>query len=93
MKTRNRRVTPKGILEKVSGRKVDPNLLPASQKVQIMEFLLSCDYDMLGELADENYPAFIMLNARLLIDRDLRSFIGILRQCRLMAREDALNAK
>ena len=40
--TKNRRTTPKGIMERVTGKKLESNVLPAAHKVLIMEYLLSC---------------------------------------------------
>lgn len=93
MAERNRRFTPKGLLEKMAGRKVDPNLLPAIHKVQIMEYLLTCPASELNDYQSPDCPNFIYESAKLLIDSRLPDFIGVLNQCRIMAREDALNAK
>lgn len=90
---RDRRTTPKGIVEKVSGRKIEPNLLPATHKVQIMEYLLTCDNEELTRLVDNNHPAFVVLCARLLCDRKISEYMNLLRLCRLMTREEAINAK
>ena len=90
---RNRRITPKGILEKVAGRKIDPNLLPALHKVQIMEFLLICPSDELGQYQDNDLPVLITECADMLREGRLFDFTRILDLCRKMAKEDALNAK
>jgi len=90
---RNRRITPKGVLEKMAGRKVEPNLLPAIHKVQIMEYLLTCPASELNDYQTPDCPDFIYEAAKLLIDSRLPDFISVLNQCRIMAREDALNAK
>lgn len=90
---RDRRVTPKGILEKMAGRKIDPNLLPATHKVQILEYLLTCPASELNDYQAADSPNFIYESAKLLIDSRLPDFINVLNQCRIMAREDALNAK
>ncbi len=93
MAERNRRFTPKGLLEKMSGRKIDPNLLPAIHKVQILEYLLMCPASELNDYQTSDIPNFIYEAAKLLIDSRLPDFISVLNQCRIMAREDALNAK
>ena len=93
MAERNRRFTPKGLLEKMAGRKVDPNLMPAIHKVQIMEYLLTCPASELSDYQTPDCPNFIYESAKLLIDSRLPDFISVLNQCRIMAREDALNAK
>ena len=90
---RDRRITPKGILEKMAGRKIDPNLLPAIHKVQILEYLLTCPASELNDYQTADCPNFIYEAAKLLIDSKLPDFISVLNQCRVMAREDALNAK
>ena len=89
----NRRTTPKGILEKMAGRKVEHNLLPAIHKVQILEYLLTCPASELNKYQQGDCPEFIYESAKLLIDGKLLDFIGVLNLCRIMAREDALNAK
>lgn len=92
-KCRERRYTPKGILEKMAGIKIDPNLLPAIHKVQIMEYLLTCPASELTDYQTPDCPNFIYEAAKLLIDSRLPDFISVLNLCRQMAREDALNAK
>lgn len=79
------------MLEKVSGRKIDPNLLPATHKVQILEYLLTCPAKELSEYQHGECPNFIYEAAKLLIDSRLPEFINVLNVCRQMAREDALN--
>ncbi len=90
---KQRRFTPKGLLEKMVGRKIDPNLLPAIHKVQIMEYLLTCPANELSDYQTGDTPNFIYESAKMLIDSRLPDFISVLDQCRTMAREDALNAK
>jgi len=90
---RNRRLTPKGLLEKMVGRKIDPNLLPAIHKVQIMEFLLTCPASELTEYQGSENPSFICQCADMLREGRMLEFTQVLNLCRIMAREDALNAK
>lgn len=90
---RNRRLTPKGMLEKMVGRKIDPNLLPAIHKVQIMEYLLSCPHGTLAEYQDNDNPSFICQCVDMLREGRILEFTQVLNLCRQMAREDALNAK
>lgn len=93
MNERNRRVTPKGNLEKMVGRKIDPNLLPAIHKVQIMEFLLTCSHDELVKYVSIDQPVFIVICAKMINEMKLDEYMSVLDRCRAMAREDALNAK
>ena len=81
------------MLEKVSGRKIDPNLLPAIHKVQILEYLLTCPASELSDYQSSDCPNFIYEAAKLLLDSRLPEFINVLSLCRIMAREDALNTK
>ncbi len=90
---RNRRLTPKGLLEKMAGRKVDPNLLPAIHKVQIMEFLLSCPSGELAEYRSDENPTFIVQCVDMLREGRMLDFTQVLNLCRIMAREDSLKAK
>lgn len=87
--TKRRRVTPKGILEQMAGRKIDPNILPASHKVQILEYLLVCPASELNDYQTSDCPNFIYEAAKLLIDSRLPEYMGMLNICRIMAREDA----
>ena len=90
---KSRRFTPKGILEKMVGRKIDPNLLPAIHKVQIMEYLLTCPFEEISELRGKDIPIFVAICARMLANEEIARYMSVLNRCRLMAREDALNAK
>ena len=90
---RNRRLTVKGVLEEMVGRKIDPNLLPAIHKVQIMEYLLSCPQGELSEFQSNENPTFICQCVDMLREGRMLDFTKILNLCREMAREDALNAK
>ncbi len=89
MKERNRRVTPKGILEKVTGKKLENNILPAAHKVLIMEYLLSCPITEIATDKDITYPTFIYECATLLEEDRIGEDITILCQCRTIAKEDA----
>ena len=86
--TKNRRTTPKGILERVTGKKLESNVLPASHKVLIMEYLLSCSTKEIEQYKDITYPTFIFECATLLSDDRIGEYMTILCQCRTMARED-----
>ena len=88
MKERNRRTTPKGILERVTGKKLENNILPASHKVLIMEYLLSCSTKEMIKYKELEYPTFINECAMLLFNGKLGEYISVLSQCRAMARED-----
>lgn len=91
--TKNRRTTPKGILERVTGKKLENNILPASHKVLIMEYLLSCPMKEIQKYNDIEYPAFISECATLLYNDRLNEYISILHQCRQMEREDEANER
>jgi len=93
MAEKNRRITPKGLLVKMVGRKIDPNILPAIHKVQIMEYLLTCPISQLVEYRESNIPTFIHVSAKMLVEGRIPDYMSVLNQCRIMAREDALNAK
>ena len=90
---RNRRLGPKGLLEKMVGRKIDPNLLPAIHKVQIMEYLLTCPTNELPEYQSDDNPTFVCQCVDMLREGRMLEFTQVLNLCRIMAREDALNAK
>lgn len=90
---RNRRIGPKGTLEKMAGRKVYHNLLPAIHKVQIMEFLLTVPINELGIYQSQNNASFITLCADMLREGRMLDFARVLNLCRQMTKEDALNAK
>lgn len=91
--TKNRRTTPKGILERVTGKKLESNVLPAAHKVLIMEYLLSCPTKEMTKYKELEYPTFIYDCALLLCNGKLDEYISALNQCRAMAREDANGAK
>lgn len=91
--TKNRRTTPKGIMERLSGKKLESNVLPASHKVLIMEYLLSCPMKEVQKYSDIEYPTFITECASLLYNDRMSDFINILALCRNMAREDEANER
>ena len=93
MSERNRRTTPKGIMERVTGKKLENNVLPAFHKVLIMEYLLSCPVKEIVKYKDIEYPTFIFECATLLNDDRMGEYMNVLEQCRIMAREDALKEK
>lgn len=76
-------------MERVSGKKLESNVLPASHKVQIMEYLLSCSVRELNKYKDIDHPTFIYECAALLIDDRMEEYLNVLTRCRAMAREDA----
>jgi hypothetical protein len=86
--TKNRRTTPKGIMERVTGKKLESNVLPASHKVLIMEYLLSCPTKEVQKYSDIEYPTFINECATLLYNDRLYEFMKVLSICRDMAEED-----
>ena len=93
MSERNRRTTPKGILERVTGKKLENNVLPASHKVLIMEYLLSCPIKEIERYKDINHPTFIFECATLLSEDRIGEYITVLSQCRIMAKEDENNVR
>ena len=91
--TKNRRTTPKGILERLTGKKLENNVLPASHKVLIMEYLLSCPTKEMTKYKELEYPTFINECVTLLCNGRLGEYVGVLNQCRIMAKEDEENAR
>jgi len=55
-------------------------MLPAKDKVLIMQYLLEQPYEKLKELTQDKYPAFIALSARLLVERQLNNFMDVYAQ-------------
>lgn len=55
-------------------------MLPAKDKVLIMQHLLEQPYEKLKELTQDKYPAFIALSARLLVERQLNNFMDVYAQ-------------
>lgn len=90
---RNRRIGPKGALEKMAGRKIDHNLLPAIHKVQIMEFFLTLPANELVVYQSQDNASFITQCAEMLREGRIFDFVRVLDLCRQMAKEDALNTK
>lgn len=88
--TKSRRITTKGVLEKVTGKRLKNNLLSAKDKVEIMEYLLQCQTAEMIGYNDNTYPTFIVECALLLIDNKFSEYMAILDKCRQMAREDGL---
>lgn len=66
-------------LEKELGVKFR-EMLPAKDKVLIMQYLLEQPYDKLKDLMQDKYPAFIALSARLLAERQLNDFMDVYAQ-------------
>lgn len=66
-------------LEKELGVKFR-EMLPAKDKVLIMQYLLEQPYAKLKELTQDKYPAFIALSARLLVDSQLNNFMDVYAQ-------------
>ena len=89
---RNRRTTPKGMLEKAVGKNLAVCMLPASHKVQIMEHLLSCPASELNNYQTSEWANFIYECAHMLIDGRMLEYMQCLNLCRQMAREDEENA-
>ena len=50
-------------------------MLPAKDKVLIMQYLLEQPHEKLKELTQSKYPAFIALSARLLVECQLNNFM------------------
>jgi len=88
--TKRRRITPKGLLEQMAGRRIDPNILPASHKVVILEYLLVCPASELNDYQTSDCPNFIYESAKLLIDSRLPEYMNMLSICRAMAQEDSI---
>lgn len=66
-------------LEKELGVKFR-EMLPAKDKVLIMQYLLEQPHDKLQQLTQNKYPAFIALSARLLVECKLNEFMDVYAQ-------------
>ena len=77
----NRRTTPKGFLEKETGKKIDRPLMPSKHKVQIMEYLLTLPYNKIQEYVKDDFPAFVVLSAKMLLDGNLALYIATIKEC------------
>lgn len=55
-------------------------MLPAKDKVLIMQYLLEQPHEKLKELTQSKYPAFIALSARLLVECQLNNFMEVYAQ-------------
>ena len=93
MATKDRRTTPKCMLEKATGKSLNIEMMPAAHKVQIIEYLLSCPASELNEYQHGEWPNFIYEAAKMLIDSRLNELMQVLALCRQMAREDETNAR
>lgn len=91
--TRNRRVSPKGILEREEGKKLDFILLPSIHKVQIMEFLLTLSMDGLEKYLSTKYPSFVANCACILRQGKIREYMELLQLCKQMEREERMNSR
>ena len=87
MAKRNRQLKTKAVIQKMSGKRI-ANLLPAQDKVDIMEYLLQCPASELQSYKGEDYPTFIVECATLLAGQRIGDYISLLRECRAMAEED-----
>ena len=88
---RNRRTTPKCMLEKAARKSLAVSILPASHKVQILEYLLSCPAHELNQYQTSEWANFIYESARMLIDGRMLEFLQCLDMCRKMAKEEDEN--
>lgn len=66
-------------LEKELGVKFR-EMLPAKDKVLIMQYLLEQPAEKLRELTNDKYPAFIALSARLLVKAQINDFMDVYAQ-------------
>ena len=89
---RNRRTTPKCMLEKAVGKNLSVCMLPALHKVQIMEHLLSCPASELNRYQTGEWPNFIYECAHMLIDGRMLEYMQCLAICRQMSKEEGENA-
>lgn len=93
MAAKERRLTAKGVLEKVCGNDVDRNHISPVDKVAIMEYLFSCPMGEVVRYNDNDLPSFIVSCALLLINSQLKEYMEVLRVCREIAKEDNFMAK
>lgn len=89
---RKRQIKTKTLVQQMSGKKI-ANLLPAQDKVDIMEYLLQCPASELHAYVEKRYPIFITECAMLLAEKRIGDYIALLRQCRAMATEDVHSTK
>lgn len=83
-----RRKTAKGILKDACGKDIERNLISAIDKVDIMEYLLSCSMDEVIGYNRNQYPSFIVSCALLLANNHLKEYMGVLEKCRRIAKKD-----
>lgn len=87
MVAKERRLTAKGILQKVCGKDICRNHISPADKVAIMEYLFSCTMEEVVKYKDNGLPAFVVSCSRLLANNQLSEYLDILQTCRKMAKE------
>lgn len=88
-----RSLKAKGILERACGRKLTNNIITPADKVEIMEYLLACPVSEMSGYNDPSMPSFIVECAVMLLNNQIREYMGVLSICRHMAREDTFTQK
>jgi len=68
-------------------------MLPARDKVLIMQYLLEQDENKLAELAESSLPAFITICAQQLVDHELNKFMEVYELFKQEAKECEENSK
>lgn len=77
------------MLEKATGKSLAVSILPASHKVQIMEYLLSCPARELNEYQTGDWANFIYESAHMLLDGRMLEYLQCLALCRQMVKDEA----
>lgn len=90
-KKRSRVSKVKNLIMKQEGRRQN-DVLPAQDKVDIMEFLLQCPADKMLSYNNNKYPTFIVGCALLLINNKMDVYFSVLESCKRMAKNDSLSA-
>lgn len=92
MEKRKRAIRIKTQIEQMTGKKIT-DMLPAKDKVAIMEYLLQCPtLEMVG-YNNNKYPTFLVECALMLINNKIDTYFSVLEYCRKMMREDAKYAE
>ena len=88
---RNRPFSPKSIIEKAAGKKIDRNVLSATHKVQIMEYLLACSIDEMAKFTDNSYPTFVVECSLMLMAKEIDKYLRMLQLCKQIEREEKMS--
>ncbi len=92
MEKRKRAIRIKTQIEQMTGKKIT-DMLPAKDKVAIMEYLLQCPTQEMVGYNDNKYPTFLVECVLMLINNKIDTYFSVLELCRKMMREDAKYAE